>query len=220
VKISVFSTYSDRIAALNEVTAPNKQAYCDRHGYTFRNVGIDYDRHIDTLQIFQAVVQDNDITMLMGCDTAFTNFDIRIEDRAELSDPRPVISAEELGNNPINNDVMIWKRTPACLELLETIIRESADWLGHGWLWQNHIAERYLDRVLVKESRYMNATFVPWKREGDIVTQIPSPSSWEPGDWVIHALGLPSHRTRAEVIKWALGKVNNTNNPSHVVWHD
>jgi hypothetical protein len=220
MNISIFSTYSDRIAALNEVTAPNKQAYCDRHGYNFINLGIDYDRHVDTLKVLQSVVNDNDITMLMGCDTAFTNFDIRIEDRAELSDPRPVISAEELGNNPINNDVMLWKNTAPCIDLLDLIIKEAPMWLNHGWLWQNHIAENYLDKVCVVDSRYMNSTFVPWIREGNVFTQIPNASSWEVGDWVIHALGLPNIATRTQVIRWALGKVNGSNEPAQVVWSE
>lgn len=218
MKIGIFSTHSPRIACLNQVTATNKQAYCDRHGYYFHNMEMDYSRHEDTLRIFQKLLGEHDIMMLMGCDTAFTNPEIRIEDRAELSDPRPVISREELGNNPINNDVMIWKRTQEAVGLLDTIIREAPMWLDHGWLWQNHMAERYTQSLVIKESRYMNSTFVPWQRDGDIVTQIPNASSWEPGDWIMHALGFPSPATRAEVIKWALGKANGTNDPAQVVW--
>jgi hypothetical protein len=220
MKVAIFSTYSDRIPALNDVTAANKQAYCDQHGYNFINLGIDYDRHIDTLKVLQAVVNDNDITMQMGCDTAFTNFDIKIEDQAELFDPRPVISQEELGNNPINNDVMIWKNTAQCIELLNLIINEAPLWLTHGWLWQNHIAEHYLDKVCVMDSRYMNSTFVPWIREGNVFTKIPNASSWQLGDWVIHALGMPNIATRIQVIKWALGNVDGSNEPAQVVWSE
>jgi hypothetical protein len=217
VKVSVFSTHSPSITCLNQVSAPNKQAYCDRHGYQFHNLEIEYDRHVESLQRLQDIINDNDVVMMMGCDTAFTNPDIRIEDKAVLDDPRPVISKEEFGNNPINNDVMIWKRTQPCLELLQSVIEEAQSWLSHGWLWQNHMAENYIERLLIHESRYMNSTFYPWSRDGDVFTQIPSRSSWKRGDWVIHALGMPTPATRAEVIKWALGRAKGTNKPFQVV---
>jgi len=220
MKICVFSTFSSRINCLHDVTAPNKQAYCDRHGYQFKDLEIDYHKQEETLRILMATLLENDIVMMMGCDTAFSNPDIRIEDRAVLEDPRAVISAEDLGNNPINNDVMIWKNTPDCINLLTYVIDEISMWINHGWLWQNHMTERYLHHLVIKPSRYMNSTFVPWAREGNVVTQIPNLSSWEPGDWVIHSLGFPSPRTRAEVIQWALGKVNGTNEPAQVFWHD
>jgi hypothetical protein len=181
---------------------------------------IDYNKFVECLKIFRRILHESEVVMLMGCDTAITNPDIRIEDKAVLGDPRPVVSREEFGNNPINNDVMIWKNTQEGRDLLDAIIAEAHIWTNHGWLWQNHICERYLHKVLIVQARYMNSTFFPFNRDGDVVTQRKIESSWEPGDWIIHALGFPNPATRAEVIKWALGRVNGTNQPDRVIWSD
>jgi len=222
MKILVLSNFSERISELNSVSSVLKQRYCDKHGYEFENLDIDFntDNHILFLQTIKDRISKNDLVMAMGCDTAFTNFDIKIQDMAELGDPRAVISQECLGNNPINNDVMIWKNTPECIGLIDKVIADRDEWCSHGWLWQNHVAIHCLDRLKVMPARHMNSTYLPYRREGDEIFRIPCESSWQAGDWVIHALGFPT-KTRADILKWAMQEAANFSHVrTKITWKD
>ena len=219
MKVLVISSYSENVAGLNFVTSMNKSWYCNQHGYQFENIDSQYYEYMNVLHILRDRIKENDIVMNMGCDTAFTNIAIKIEDKAILDDPRPVISKEELGNNPVNNDTMIWKNTPECIDLIDRIIDEHDQWKNHGWYWQNHISINYLDKLKIMPARHMNSTFFPYDRNGNEVTQKKCPSSWEVGDWVMHALGFPIN-TRTEIIKWAIQKSCGTTFTNSVQWID
>jgi hypothetical protein len=219
MKILVLSSFSQRIADLNRLSSIYKDRYCRKYGYEFENLEIDYSQHIVFLNTLRDRLNDYDIVMNMGCDTAFTNYNIRIEDKAILHDPRPVISREEFGNNPINNDVMIWKKTPECINLLTRVIDEEPQWINHKWLWQNYLAENYMERLCIMPARHMNSTFYPYRHEGGILVQVDSEPSWKTGDWVIHALGFPT-KTRALILKWAIQNASDVGGKTDVVWID
>jgi hypothetical protein len=219
MKILVLSSFSQNIADLNKLSSIYRDRYCRKHGYEFENLEIDYSKHLFVLNLMRDRLNNYDIVMNMGCDTAFTNHDIRIEDMAVLHDPRPVISREEFGNNPINNDVMIWKKTPECIDLLSRIIDEEPQWINHKWLWQNHLAENYMDKLVIMPARHMNSTFYPYRNDGGTLVQDNCESSWQAGDWVIHALGFPT-KTRALILKWAIQKATNIGGHTNVSWID
>jgi len=221
VNIIVLTNFSERIAALNRVTSENKRKYCDQNGYGFVNLEMSYDEgQIRLLEILKNRLIQSDMVMSMGCDTAFTNFSIRIEDRAFMEDERPVISEENLGNNPINNDVMIWKNNSHNIGIIDAIIDHTHEWITHGWRWQNFLSERHLDKLRIAPARHMNSTYLPYERDGSTIKRIPCASSWEPGDWVMHSLGFPT-KTRTDIILWALEKSSNPDSrPEEPKWED
>ena len=225
MKILVISNCSQNIAELNALTAPNKQAYCDRHGYTFENVEQEYHEHERFLRIIRERLTQYDVVMHMGCDTIFTNLSVRVEDRIEYSNfnkswegkgmnRRVVVAREHLNWWPINNDVCIFPKGHESNLVLDALIDSSEVWLKYPWLWQNQLwnlmqepKSQIKNCVRIVEAREMNSTFQPsiGIQNGDRIEhkRIPGPSSWQLGDWILHALDMPLQQ-RIEIIKWGL----------------
>lgn len=229
MKILIISGYSDKIARLNELTAPNKRAYADANGYAFENVKEDYapKNFVPQLKRIQERLKKFDAVMSVGCDTIFTNFNKTIESKIGVriheqcngkgqlikgyskAVNQVVIARENLREWPINNDVMIWPRGSASDLVLSLLIKDAAIWKKYPWLWQNHLwnlmqDKRYAWAVKLIDAREMNSTYQPFLTHPNGQTQrIPGPSSWQIGDWILHALDMPLEM-RIQVIKWGL----------------
>lgn len=187
VKNLILSNWSQNIAEINAITAPNKQAYADKHGYTFENVEWDYSKHVEWLELLRELLGSYEAVMTMGCDTLFMNYEQPISVYET-----PILTKEHASWWPINNDVMIWPNNATSRTVIEALIRDSRTWLDYPWLWQAHLWDlmrgelRY--HVGIVEARQMNST---WKL---------GLSQWQLGDWIFHALDLPKE-TKVEVLK-------------------
>lgn len=227
----VLSNFSDAIAELNQLTAPNKMAYCNINGYDFENLNLPYtsENFVRWLEIIREKLVEYDTILTVGCDVIFTNFKIKIEDKigsgsvqykpvigtapmpsysfAFQPDARVIIAREHTSWWPINNDVMIWPKGLPSKAILSIFIEERETWLKYPWLWQAHLwdliqtDERVKRAVRIVEAREMNSTFQPFIVDGQgKTTRIPGPSSWQFGDWILHALDMPM-KMRIDVIK-------------------
>lgn len=220
----ILSNFSDKIADLNALTAPNKQAYADRHGYVFENINHPYEKHVEWLEIVRDRVGKYDCVLTIGCDAIFTNMARKVEEmlpwqivdtpgpcqsisRSSVFDSRVIIARENISWWPINNDVMIWPNAHCTINLLEKLIEDAPIWLKYPWLWQAHLWDliqgQYKPIVRIVEARTMNSTFQPAITVNGQIQRIPGPSSWQLGDWILHALDMP-HEMRLAVIKWGL----------------
>src|ERR1039458_1790639 len=78
----ILSNYSDKIAELNALTAPNKLNYAERHGYEFENLNLPYTRenHVKWLEEIELRLEEYECVMTIGCDAIYTNLSRRIGD--------------------------------------------------------------------------------------------------------------------------------------------
>lgn len=216
MKTLILSNWSQNIAELHDLTAPNKAAYCKLHGYDFEDVEMDYGEHVRFLEIIRERLTQYDIVMHCGCDVIFTNFRVRIEDKCcqRCCDNRVIIAREHISWFPINNDVIIWPRGHASSLVLDTMIESSEVWLKYSWLWQHHLwnlmqepKSQIKNCVRLVEAKEMNSTFQPFVLDQNKQCfRTIGPSSWQLGDWILHALDMPMEM-RIQVIKWGLGFV-------------
>ncbi len=183
MKIVLLSNYSPQILEMNVFTAPNKQLYCEKHGYEFRNLNLPYDErsHRAFLKVLRALILENDAVMSIGCDTLFMNLSIKIEDRMDAS--RVTVAREYHSWWPINNDVMIWPNHANSLELVDKLLDDAPIWLKYPYLWQMHLwnllMTNYGHCVNVVDARYMNSSLTH------------DQGMWQLGDWILHARGMP-----------------------------
>lgn len=219
----ILSNWSQNIADLNVLTAPNKQAYADAHGYDFENIELDYSNQVEWLEILQDQLTKYDVVMTIGCDAIFTNFSMKIEDMTGMSgqnpqemqptDRRVIIAKEHISFWPINNDVMIWPAGKMSQTIITSLWLDQEIWLKYKWLWQMHLwnliqTEAFIrNKIRIIEARDMNSTFQPFTVDsnGNCFRTI-GPSSWQLGDWILHALDM-TPEMRIQVIKWGLGFV-------------
>ena len=183
VKILVLSNWSDKIAELNNLTAPNKLQYAEKHGYDFENLKMPYEAeaHVHWLQILAEKLEEYDVVMTIGCDAVFVNTAKKIEDMIAFCFFEPVgihcddgvddrvVLAEGLTccwPIQINNDVMIWPKGKLAKELIAKLIEDAPIWLEYPQLWQNHLwnlicGGGFADYVRLVPARQMNATYQP-----------------------------------------------------------
>jgi len=182
--ILILSNWSDKIAELNNLTAPNKLQYAEKHGYDFENLKMPYEAeaHVHWLQILAEKLEEYDVVMTIGCDAVFVNQSIKIEDRITISRLQneqgktelvylspEVILAHDLSccwPIQINNDVMIWPQGNLAKELIAKLIEDAPIWLEYPQLWQNHLwnlicGGGFENHVRLVPARQMNATYQP-----------------------------------------------------------
>lgn len=178
MKTLILSSYSEKLKELNSLTAPNKEAYARKHGYTFLNVLLRYDidGHLAGLKMLKGFLEDYDVVMTAGCDVLFMNFSINVESKRHPH--LPTLAKEHISWWPINNDVMIWPSTKFSKNLIAKLIEEAPVWKDYPWLWQAHLWDLMQVHPIVNlvAAREMNSTW----REGL--------SKWQLGDWILHAL--------------------------------
>jgi hypothetical protein len=143
MKILILSNWSDKIAELNAITAPNKLQYAERHGYEFENIEHPYEEHVKWLEIIRDRLGKYDVVMTVGCDVLFMNHRVKVEEMfwprlnpgwkisGTISDQRVIIAREHISWWPINNDVMIWPNGHAANAVISMLIDSAEVWLKY-----------------------------------------------------------------------------------------
>ena len=178
------------------LTAENKWKYSARHGYDLATVRIELeDAHPGYLKILRDYLQIYDVVLVIGSDVIFMNHGVKLE--SLLQDGDAVLLAEEhIGRWPINNDVMLWRKSARAFALIDRLIADAPKWTLYEMLWQNHLwnlmnaegtNEAKAACRLVK-ARTMNSTHQ--------LTE----SRWQHGDFIIHFMSY------GEREKYALAK--------------
>jgi len=184
MKITIHTDTSDKIRELSDITQNNHLAYCQKHDYTYDCVYFDYENYnkhiIDKLKGVYKLLENSDILMVVGADTMFMNWRIKVEDLVERTDH--VLVAKENANWwAINNEVMIYKNTPKSLKLFQRWIDDFEVWRYYPWTLQAHLwnllqeDEEVRNTVRIVESKVMNQ----------------HPKDWKIGDYLVHFYGMP-----------------------------
>jgi hypothetical protein len=191
MKILIQTNYSSNVKEWNHITSFNKLAYCNKWGYSFQNVYLDYggdplqiqNGQLKVFEVLKAGLQSHDAVMLMGCDTVFTNFARKIEDIIK-DDPRVVVAKEHFGMDCVNNDVMIFPKGKQSSEFIEFIINKKDEWKNLRFFWQTLISNKLKEEGLGDLLRVVGARVMNSCAQTNSKLSI-----WQKGDWVFHAMG-------------------------------
>ena len=171
-------------AELADITVPVMQAYATRHGYALQVLRHEYctASTIEFLEVLKLSLDTHDAVLTLGADVLIMNHRIRFED---ISHAPVSLSREHNSWWPINNDVMIWRRNPSTIELIDAIISHAPDWQDLRWQWQ-----QWLWNLLQDSPKARNTIdILPARQLQSTVMQ--GPSCFQLGDFALHFLGLP-----------------------------
>lgn len=210
MKICVATLCSPDCAALGAVTEPNKNDYCQRHGYDFlvRREGFIGDpKHghhrfvFERFRFFRDCLQSYDAVLGCGADVAITNPAVKLEDLMEWRKPF-IIAKDALG---LQTDVMLMRNRPDVISLLSAVVAAENRYWNAPYLDQSaltDIAPLYADTIEVVPQRLINAydynTLTAWHsvhqnywlaKDAD-----GNDGQWQPGDFILHCPGLPMER--------------------------
>ena len=184
MKITIHTNTSEKIAELTKYTGLNHLEYCHKHGYQYDSSIFNYDDYnkniIRELESILELFKYNDIVMLVGADTMFMNWNIKVEDLLRPED-HVLVARENSAWWPINNEVMIYKNTPEAIALFQRWIDDFEIWKYYPWTLQTHlwnlIQEDQLVRNIVRvvDAKVMNQ----------------HPKHWQLGDYIVHFYGMP-----------------------------
>ena len=199
MSVLVYSTHSENIREMYDITYPNKKKYAAQHGYELFSKDWTYGNWKPLLEEFRDLLKCYDYILAIDCDAIFTNLSIRVEDKVDAGDNRIVIAEEYLNNDPVNGGVIIWNNSPLSLSLLDQIERDIDQWKDQQTNIQGYLS-RNLSTIPMRivPARHMNATAFP-SRNG----KHSASSVWHKGDWILHPYAL-SYQEKIKAIKAAL----------------
>ena len=173
--------------------------------------------------------------VLMDCDIAVTNPQIKVEEIFEEYNNDIIIARDALWKNgvPINSGVIIFKNSEFSKNILE-IMKHSSTSTSNKFLGKALVDQPVLTHLLIKEGikehpldafeytkhvtvvsqRVMNA----FHRRGiNFFKDDPEDSKWRKGDWLAHVTGSPAH-DRIQIME-ELGACKDENSLNHENHH-
>ncbi len=202
MKWIVLSTYSPKIGDLYEVTCPNKERYCDLHGYKLDIVHfVDDDINngygsgwVKLLHRARSYLKEGFGVMLIDADAIIANLNIKIDDRIKHSDA-VVVAREPEPHCPMNGGVVLMNPCKNAIKYLDTLIEHWVEWkddplVPQGWVCKhmNHPAIKHALRIVSPAE--LNA--IPEER--DNYPQNDPDDLWKKGDWICHPYGMSLER--------------------------
>jgi hypothetical protein len=205
MSVLIYSTHSENIREMYDITYPNKKKYASHHGYELFSKDWAYGDWKPLIEEFRDLLKCYDYILALDCDAVFTNQSIRVEDKVDVSDNRVVIAQEFLGNDPVNGGVTIWNRNMESSTLWDDIGSCISDWQGkqtniQGYI-SSHLSGKYKPLIRVVPPRHMNAGIMP-SRDGHAANA----GTWHKGDWIFHPYAY-SYQEKISYINKALTDV-------------
>jgi len=202
MSILIYSTHSENIREMYDITYPNKKKYAAQHGYELFSKDWTYGDWNTLIEEFRDLLKCYDYILSIDCDAVFTNQSIRIEDKVDDGDSRVVIAQEFLANDPVNAGVTIWNKSMESIMLWDDISYNVKNWNNGQTNIQGYISSnlkgKYKAFIRVVPPRHMNAGIMP-SRDG----HSPNAGTWNKGDWIFHPYAY-SYEEKINHIKQAL----------------
>lgn len=190
---------------------PNKQEYCERHGYKFVHPELTdkimrgFERLPNIIELLKS--GEVDWVWVLGCDALITNMSIRLETIIDESYGM-IVPADSLNTNI---DSYLINRKNKGLEILETLVQFHGNPIG-GWEEQSTL-DFLCDLTIFKNVRkivpqrtmnsyrcsllhvydYLGKGFVEEK------DSLGNDGNWQPGDFVLHVPGV-DYETKMKVL--------------------
>jgi hypothetical protein len=202
MSVLIFSTHSENIMEMYDITYPNKMDYANQHGYELFSKEWEYGDWDSLIKSFSDLMKCYDYIFSIDCDAVFTNQSIRLEDKVDDGDKRMVIAQEFLGNDHVNAGVTIWNKSMESIMLWDDISYNVNNWNNGQTNIQGYISSnlngKYKPFIRVVPPRHMNAGIMP-SRDGHPANA----GTWHKGDWIFHPYAY-SHQEKINYIKQAL----------------
>ena len=181
----VLCSQSPSYARLADITTPNHEAYCARHGYDSLVIHNDRDSmaedRISCLTKLFGLLRSGvwDRVLMVESDVVFMELGMAIENKfPEVLAVQ--VAREEFGPKVLNSGVILWPRSQTALRLLERTLREKEGWRYKPCTFQDWLTEHQGELqeqgcLQVWPSRHMNSSH-----------RVHVASDWRPGDWIAH----------------------------------
>lgn len=171
----VLTGHDDAYHGIAAVSVPTHAAYAARRGYsqTVQRGGFAPFRAAtwSKLLFLRHALDAAPLVLWLDADAAVTGD----ADLAELAPAGEAVVTVAADRNGVNAGVMLWRRCPAAVELIDRLWRME-DCVGHHWEDNAALHRAHADspqRFRVVDKRRLNSYF----------------DDWRPGDFVLHAAG-------------------------------
>jgi len=214
MRIAVATYSTRRFESVRKLTAPNKRAYCSRHGYGFReNPPTDKDAtaSFDRYEFYLALLASDQFDWLycLDADAIVTNFNRRIEDIIKPDDtlifPMDAVALQTGGF--LARDCLATKFLFRMMVLSRDKHQTDQRSLSKFSSWMGPIIRRAPQREFgsydygyYRGLDFVSPNYVAGKDfEGN-------DGQWQPGDFIFHAPGMPIPK-KVEALKRFLDQV-------------
>lgn len=183
MNVCLLNSHSSNNRNVFELSERNHRYYCERHNYDMLNMIKPYNRCLD-FDLLKYLLLYYDVVAIMGSDLLFTDFDKKITD-FQLGDITGALEAS--GNNVINGDFTIWKRS--ALYLIPTF-QQTQQQCGDYQATLNACRQFIMIQPLQHAAGSLNPSIAN--------------NCWHPGDYSIHfhAIGYaPINSVKADAMQ-------------------
>lgn len=216
MNIAVATLSSPECFPLHDITAPEKRAYCERHGYKFEVKSGDF-KIVDHCcgwhkYVFERwrwlaeLLKGYDAVFFCGTDVLITNQTIRLEDLMEGRKPFIISQDAQMPNS----DVMLVRNNPRAIELIELVAASHERHCNSAYLDQTAFQElmpTFEDVIEILPQRLMNAYDYGmmgfWYAVHDnyrlAIDKDGNDGQWKPGDFIFHCPGIPYDQRAAAI---------------------
>ena len=177
MRIAICSHGDNGMNEWKDVSYPNKQKYCDKHGYDFFGSDFKFDgRHPSwaRLPMILELIKDYDWVFWSDPDSLIVNTDIKLE--SFIDDKYDFIISD---TEVINFGEFFVKNSPLGIEILNDI-NNQRQFLDHVWrenqaciyLFEEYYGKHITDHILIEKDASYNR-FANIYRDGDFIIHYP-----------------------------------------------
>lgn len=199
-KVCLVKNHSLANAEIAGLTLQNHWQYAYRHGYDMLVMVEPWESaKWGLLGPLLKLLSHYETVCCIGSDVIITNLDIGLETFFSL-EHGAVVSTEETGWSPINNDTLIVHGNDKGREYLAYLI-EHAPTYEHAWLHQQLTVELMRQRADLVVAKPIQS-----------IPLLDSPAKWKPGDFCLHFLSGGYAVSKTECVRRFLAS-------GEVTWH-
>lgn len=145
---------------------PNREEYCERHGYEMVEVVQNYDEALTDQSAMLEALGRCDLLWTLDSDCVITNMTIKI-DAVDCLGPHATICREGHDGPLLNAGSMVWRNTAGSRRLAAELCGSYAEWkdrrfLSQDWLCDHH--ERLSDVLKVVPEKTFNSVWPIWRK--------------------------------------------------------
>ena len=186
MKTCLLQNHSAKNEKLYQLTLPNHAAYAGVHRYDLLSFNWDYS-NLTTLVwrglfLLRRLLLEYDVVCTAGSDVIFTDLQKPL---AHFVDPDygAIMSLEEIGGSPVNNDLMLWQRGEKVIRVLDRMATLWGTVKDHPWEVQQSLN-------IMRTEGTTDVKFLPCRElQSTPVRSFPK-SAWRPGDFALHFLAM------------------------------
>lgn len=201
-RIAVCSFGTESYRAMYDLTVPNKEAYCARHGY-FGNFPLLADwSPFNKIRLVRHLLRHNDAVLWNDLDALFMNPTFKVEALIDKSDGQKVLTITRDGYEGVNSGSFLIESRTEAFAFLDWMISVEAEVMAHPDPWReqrllDNFVHRYPDLCRVVPQRVMNS-YLRFEHEVYLYPW----SDYQEGDWILHFCGIPYARRVELIRKW------------------